>query len=59
VQSLLTPRLPVSFAVAISLLLPFQVCQPGTGLGVLLAVAVPLLVLSYGQHAVSSRQHVP
>ncbi len=43
-QSLLTPRLPLSLAVAGSLLLPLQVCQPGTGRGVLLAVAIPLLV---------------
>ncbi len=43
-QSLLTPRLPVPFAVAIPLLLPLLVCQLGMGLRLLLAVAVPLLL---------------
>jgi hypothetical protein len=31
-------------AVVGPLLLPLQVCEPGTGLGVLLAVVVPLLL---------------
>ncbi len=43
-QSLLTPRLLVSFAVAVPLLLTLLVCQLGTGLYELLAVAVPLLL---------------
>jgi hypothetical protein len=44
VQSLLTPRLSVSLAVVVSLLLPLQVCQPGKGLRMLLTVAGPLLL---------------
>ncbi len=40
-QIFLTPRLPVPLAVVA----PLLVCQPGTGLCVLLAVAVSLLLL--------------
>ncbi len=43
-QNLLTPRLPVPFAVAVPLLLPLPVCQLGMGLRLLLVVAVPLLL---------------
>ncbi len=43
-QSLLTPRLLMPFAVAIPLLLPLPVCQLGMGLRLLFAVAVPLLL---------------
>ncbi len=43
-QNLLTPRLLVPLAVVVSLLLPLPVCQPGTGLRMLLAVAGSLLV---------------
>jgi hypothetical protein len=42
----------VPVAVAVSLLLALLVCQPGTGLCVLLAVAVPLLLPSCGGHVV-------
>jgi len=44
VQILLTPHLPVPLAVMASLLLPLLVCQPNTGLHVLLVVATPLLL---------------
>jgi hypothetical protein len=44
----LTLRLPVLLAVGVSLLLPLLVCQPGTGLCLLLAVAAPLLVCQSG-----------
>ncbi len=44
-QILLTPCLPVSLAVAAPLLLPFLVCQPSTGLRVLLAVVVAVSLL--------------
>jgi hypothetical protein len=44
VQILLTPRLPVPLAIAVPLLVALLVCQPGTGLHLLLAVAMPLLV---------------
>jgi hypothetical protein len=37
--------------VAAPLLLPLLVCEPGTGLDVLLAIAVPLLLLGSGGHA--------
>ncbi len=43
-QILLTPRLSVPLAVAIPLLLALLVCQPGTGVRLLLIVAAPLLV---------------
>jgi hypothetical protein len=49
---LLTPRLPVPLAIAIPLLLALLVCEPGTGLCVLFAVAVPLLLPSCGGHVV-------
>jgi len=52
VQSLLTLRLLVPFAVAVPLLLTLLVCQLGTGLYVLLAVVVPLLVSGCGGHVV-------
>ncbi len=65
-QILLTSRLPVPLAVAVPLLLPLLVYQPGTGLCVLLAVAVLLLLLGCSGHvvqivplAVSGRQPVP
>ncbi len=49
---MLTPRLPVPFTVAVSLLLLLLVCQPSTGLCVLLAIAtlllLPLLVCQPG-----------
>ncbi len=51
-QILLTPCLLVPLAVAVSLLLALLVCQPGTGLCVLLAVAVPLLLPGCGGHVV-------
>jgi hypothetical protein len=41
---LLTPRLPVLFAIATPLLLPLLVSQPGTSLDVLVALAAPLLL---------------
>jgi hypothetical protein len=44
VQSFLTPRLLVPFAIVVLLLLALLVCQLGTGLYVLLAVVVPLLL---------------
>ncbi len=44
-QILLTPRLPVPLAVVVPLLLALLVCQPGTGLRLLLAIAAPLLLL--------------
>ncbi len=43
-QILLTSRLPVPLAIAVPLLLALLVCQPGTGLRLLLAVTAPLLV---------------
>jgi hypothetical protein len=49
---LLTPRLPVLFAVAVLLLLLLLVYQSSTGLCVPFAVAVPLLLLGCGGHAV-------
>jgi len=52
VQILLTPRLLVSLAVAIPLLLSLLVYQPGMGLCVLLAIAVLLLLPGCGGHAV-------
>jgi hypothetical protein len=48
VQILLTPRLPVPFTIAVTLLLVLLLCQPGTGLRLLLAVATPLLVCQPG-----------
>jgi hypothetical protein len=48
VQILLTPRLLVPLAVAVSLLLALLVCEPGTGLHLVLAVVVPLLVYQPG-----------
>ncbi len=47
-QILLTPRLPVPLVVAVPLLLALLVCQPSTGLRLLLAVATPLLVCQPG-----------
>ncbi len=44
-QNLLTPRLPVPLAVAVPLLLLLPICQPSTGLRMLLAVTVPLLLV--------------
>jgi hypothetical protein len=41
---LLTLRLSVPLAVAVPLLLPLLVCQPGTGLHLLLTVAAPFLL---------------
>jgi hypothetical protein len=52
VQSLLTPRLLVPLAVVVPLLLALLVCQLGTGLYVLLAVAIPLLLSGCGGHAI-------
>ncbi len=43
-QILLTPRLPVPLAVVVPLLLTLLICQPGTGLRLLLAVTVSLLL---------------
>ncbi len=51
-QILLTPCLPVLIAVVVPLLLPLLVYQSSTGLCVPLAVAVPLLLLGCGGHAV-------
>ncbi len=45
-------RLYVLLAVTILLVLALLVCQPGMGLYVLLAVAVPLLALSCDGHVV-------
>ncbi len=47
-QILLTPHLPVLLMVAVPLLLALLVCQPGTGLCMLLAVATSLLVPELG-----------
>jgi hypothetical protein len=44
VQILLTPRLSVLLAVAVPLLLPLLVRQPGIGLRLLLVVVAPLLL---------------
>jgi hypothetical protein len=44
VQIFLTPRLPVPLAVAVALLLALLVCQPSTGLRLLLVVATLLLL---------------
>ncbi len=52
VQVLLTPCLSVPPAVAVSLMLALLVCQPGTGLCVLLAVAISLLLSGCGGHVV-------
>jgi len=52
VQILLTPRLSVPLAIAVSLLLVLLVCQAGMGLCVLLTVAVPLLLSGCGGHVV-------
>ncbi len=43
-QILLTPRLSVPLVVVVPLLLLLLVCQPGTGLRLLLAMATPLLL---------------
>ncbi len=43
-QILLTSRLLVPLTVAVALLLPLSVCQPGTDLRLLLAVAALLLL---------------
>ncbi len=51
-QILLTPRLLVPLAVTVPLLLPLLVYQPGMGLCVLLTVAVLLLLLGCGGHAI-------
>ncbi len=51
-QILLTPCLSVPLAVAVLLMLALLVCQPGTGLCVLLAVAIPLLLSGCGGHVV-------
>jgi hypothetical protein len=48
VQTLLTPCLSVPLAITVSLLLALLVCQPGTGLRLLLVVAVPPLVCQSG-----------
>jgi len=48
----------VLLTVAVPLLVPVLVYQPGMGLCVLLAVAVPLLLPGYGGHAVSGRQPI-
>jgi len=42
----------VLLAVAVSLLLPLLVCQPGTGLCVLLTIVVSLLLPGCGGHAI-------
>jgi len=66
VQILLTPRLSVLLAVAVPLLLSLLVYQSSTGLCVPLVVAISLLLLGCGGHAVqivplavSGRQPVP
>ncbi len=41
---MLTLRLPVLLMITTSFLLPFVVCQPGTGFNVLLTLAAPLLL---------------
>jgi len=52
VQILLTPRLSVPLAVAVSLLLALLVYQAGMGLCMLLAIAILLLLPGYGGHVV-------
>ncbi len=66
VQNLLTLRLLVPFAVAVPLLLALLVCQLGTGLYELLAVAVPLLLSGWSGYvvhivplAINGRKPVP